>query len=259
MGLREKYSNEKINWDCLTEKNIIYFCRDALSSFVKSEKLKSGYENEILNMIKKKGLDNLDIHKTDIDDNNLLLYPVYNGAFKIVDFLLKSGKYDLTVYNKGVSKALTACVHLNGEKMLDYLLSYTLNNEYVVDMMDQAIYYTVAVENAKSKLFYSEIFKRLMLRVDGSEEGFLKIATNFFHSGSDLNKTKEAIIFFMENYSFDVEKKILLIDTLIEEKHKERFKFYAFFEKAQVFEQFKIKHVLEKEILDPSKVKSLKI
>lgn len=86
--LNKKYI-KKFKIEELKEKNIIYFCRDALSSSSMKEEnsLYHYYEEEILNIIK---LKEWDWFAEDIDNNNILLYPIYNNAFKIVEYLIEN-------------------------------------------------------------------------------------------------------------------------------------------------------------------------
>lgn len=171
--LLKKYP--KLNITEIREKDIIYFLRDALSTYgskTTKKRDRENYEKEIFEIIKSK---EWDWHKTDIDGCNMLCYSLYNRADEISDYLLDY-KYDITQYKKDVSHALGALVTLQG---FDYFEKIFTNNDihsnYLVNTYSIAMsrwehthncyyekYLKVFSKNEKIPFLKEEILKNLI-------------------------------------------------------------------------------------------------
>lgn len=198
--LNKKYKKE-FNIEEIKEKDIIYFCRDALSksSMREENSLYEFYEEEILNIIK---LKEWDWFAEDIDNNNILLYPIYNNAFKIVEYLIENGKYNLKEYNEKISRSLCSCIMLTGEKMQNYLISQNINEQYITDMTWQAYNMSARVID-KYKVDYINKTKELMkLNVE-----FDTILVNFIKV-NEFENVKDVFYQFLENHPMTIEEKV---------------------------------------------------
>lgn len=116
----------------LTEKDIIYICRDSLNP---QRNLKEDYEGEILQIIQSK---EWDWTVKDNDKCSILTYNVYNNAHSIVKYLLDNNKYDVRTYDKDTSDSICACISLIGQKMINNILEYDINPRYIDDMINKA-------------------------------------------------------------------------------------------------------------------------
>ena len=203
-ALEKKY-NKKILISELKTKDIIFFCRDALSYTV-SEKDKKIYEREILDLMKSM---KLDVSYKSIDGNNLLAYPVYNNAFKIVDYLLENNFYDLQNYNDDVSQAVCACIMLDGEKMMHKLLDLNINEKYINDMCFRA-YLMASVVFPDYKKSYEDKVKQLIDKTD-----FKEVLENFVKH-EDFSKCIEQYQLFLQEHPMDLKKKIEVVENVLQ-------------------------------------------
>ena len=202
-ALEKKY-NKKILISELKTKDIIFFCRDALSYTV-SEKDKKIYEREILDLMKSM---KLDVSYKSIDGNNLLAYPVYNNAFKIVDYLLENNFYDLQNYNDDVSQDVCACIMLDGEKMMHKLLDLNINEKYINDMCFRA-YLMASVVFPDYKKSYEDKVKQLIDKTD-----FKEILENFIKH-DDFSKCVNQYKLFLQDHPMDLKKKIEVVENVL--------------------------------------------
>lgn len=133
-----KYKYPDTDFENIKEKDIIYFCRDALNYDYKSNRLskdeialdKKKYENEILLLIKKqffKNGESWDWFRKDIDDNIILTYPIHNNSLMIVKFLLlltsNNGYiYNIKEYNQDICNAICSGINLKSDEVIEYIL-----------------------------------------------------------------------------------------------------------------------------------------
>ena len=203
-ALEKKY-NKKILISELKTKDIIFFCRDTLSYLISNED-KIIYEIEILQLMKSM---ELDVNYKSIDGNNLLAYPIYNNAFKIVDYLLENNFYDLQNYNDDVSQAVCACIMLDGEKMMHKLLDLNINEKYINDMCFRA-YLMASVVFPDYKKSYEDKVKQLIDKTD-----FKEVLENFVKH-EDFSKCIEQYQLFLQEHPMDLKKKIEVVENVLQ-------------------------------------------
>lgn len=201
-ALERKYK-QKLSLD-LTAKEIVYFCRDALSYGTKPEE-KVIYEKEILNLMKSK---DWDLSYKDIDGNNLLSYPIYNNAFDIVKYLIDNKLYNLQEYNQENSHAVCACIMLTGEKMMNYLVSLDINKEYLTDMTFRA-YSMSSNVMPEYKISYMNKASYLIEHTD-----FEKILSEFLKV-NEFDKYKEQYLVFLQEHPLELENKVKIIQAIL--------------------------------------------
>jgi hypothetical protein len=214
--LNNKYENI-FNFEKVTEKEIIYFCRDALNheSSNKDSFLKVFYEKEILELIK---LKEWDWFKEDIDKNNILTYPIYNNAFEIVKYLIENKKYNLKKYDTRISNALQASIILTGQKMQEYITSQDIHNDYVNDMIFKAYEMTSFVKSPYVQVYFEQAERLMMLNID-----FKKLLDNFLKI-NQFEKINNAFFNFLEKHPSHLEDKKIHISSaldLIEQNEKQ--------------------------------------
>lgn len=204
-ALEKKYL---VNLENITEKDIIYFCRDSLS-FNKSAQDKMIYEKEILEIIKSR---QWDYTVKDIDKNNMLLYPIYNNAFNIVSYLIENKKYNLQEYDKDVSRALCACIMPIGENMNDYILSKNIHNNYIGDMVFQA--YTMSISEGMKESFidYYKQKADFLLKQNASFENIL----HHFLETSEFPLYRNIFVNFLQEHPLNTEEKLDIIKPILE-------------------------------------------
>ncbi len=203
-ALEKKY-NKKILISELKTKDIIFFCRDALSYLISDED-KIIYEIEILQLMKSM---ELDVNYKSIDGNNLLAYPIYNNAFQIVDYLLENNFYNLKNYNASVSQAVCACIMLNGEKMMHKLLDLDLNEKYINDMCFRS-YVMASSVISEYKKNYEDKAKQLIDKTD-----FKEVLENFVKH-EDFSKCIEQYQLFLQEHPMDLKKKIEVVENVLQ-------------------------------------------
>ena len=213
----EKKYKKKFIVEEITEKDIIYFCRDALAHSLteknKGNNQKSIYEKEILSLIK---LKEWDWFAKDIDKNIILTYPVYNNAFTIVEYILENKKYNLEQYNEQCSGALKACIMLTGEKMQEYILSKNIHSEYITDMAFKA--YTMS-EYVMPK-YKNEYLKKA--------EELIQINTNFeklvmnFLKYDEFEKVRQTFYLFLEEHPLPIIDKREYIATVLQDIQEQK-------------------------------------
>lgn len=207
-NLEKKY-NKKFNLEELTEKDIIFFCRDNLN-YYNSENNRVIYEKEILNLIKTK---EWNWSVKDIDQNNILLYPVHNNAFTIVSYLIENKKYDLKKYDSDISKALCSSIMPIGEKMNQYLLSQDIHKEYISDMIFHAYNMSVSKNMKEEFVFYYKEKAQNLLKQDLN---FNKIFIQFL-SLHEFSNHKNNFQNFLESHPLDIEEKLLIVKNFLKE------------------------------------------
>lgn len=205
-ALEKKYS---INLDNITEKDIIYFCRDALAINKKNEN-KVIYEKEILEIIKSK---EWDWFTQDIDKNVILTYPIRNNAFNIVKYLLENKKYNLQEYNEKLSGAVKSCIALAGNEMCEYLLSQDLHQEYIEEMAFQAYIMSDYVVPQYRLTYLEKAIELTSLNTD-----FSKILNKFLNSFSseEFKKIKLSFVKFLDTHPLSKEEKLNIMKPIIE-------------------------------------------
>lgn len=204
-ALEKKYL---VNLENITEKDIIYFCRDALS--MNSLENKEEYEKEILELIK---LKEYDWFVQDLDKNVILTYPIRNNAFTIVKYLLDNKKYNLQEYNESLSGAVKSCILLTGEDMCDCLLSYNLHQDYIEDMAFQA-YIMSDYVSPKYRLTYVEKAVKLV----NYNTDFSKILDKFLNNfnSEEFKKVKLSFVKFLDTHPLSNQGKAEVMKPLIE-------------------------------------------
>lgn len=213
----EKKYKKKLSLNELREKDIIYFCRDSLHYGISQDK-KEVYEKEILSLIKMK---EWDWSVKDIDKNNMLLYPIYNGAFSIVKYLIENKKYNVQEYNEDISKAICSCIMPVGEKMSHYLLSKDIHTDYVSDMVFQA--YSMSIIDGMKKEYvdyYINKARDLLVK----KTNFNKILNQFLKT-NEFDKYEMSLLNFLENHPLDKEKKLEIVKSILDEGQKKSLSF----------------------------------
>ncbi len=195
INLQKKYPS--IILKNITEKDIIYFCRDALSK----KENHSLYDEEILNLIQYK---KWNWNHEDIDRNIILTYPVYNNSIKIVKFLFEN-VYDTKVYDEKISNALCACINLRGDEMLAFILSNEINKTYVDDLVYRCYFMSNrAVSYAKR---YVGMAEKIMKNSD-----FKYVANKIIHTDGMVNSFSH----FIFKHEMDKYEKIQVLNKLFE-------------------------------------------
>jgi hypothetical protein len=223
INLKEKYTNLKLS--NLTEKDIVYICRDALNK----EEDKSLYEDEILSLIKYK---KWNLKYKDIDGNILLTYPIFNNSIKIVKFLLKK-IYDSKVFNEDMSSAFSSCINIKpkSDEMLDFLVKMNINQRYIDNMLFQSylLYSRVTPNNTK---FFLNKADKLMPSSD-----FEFVSNKLFKNEGLV----EAFSHYIFNHEMVIEKKIEILEELIsKEVNSVSKKNNSFVEKQKEFDRLKL-------------------
>lgn len=205
--LEKKYS---INLNNVTEKDIIYFCRDALSTDIDNSK-KAIYEKEILELIKSK---EWNWFAQDIDKNVILTYPVRNNAFTIVKYLLENKKYNLEEYNEKLSGAVKACVSLVGDSMCEYLMSHNLHQDYLNDLAFKAYIMSDSVVPTYRLTYIEKAVKLVNMGTD-----FEKILYNFLNdfNSDDFKKVKLSFVKFLDTHPLSKEEKLNIMKPIIQQ------------------------------------------
>lgn len=219
--LNKKYKKQ-LNIEDITEKDIIFFCRDALSHSLTKENKNSNekaiYEEEILSLIK---LKDWNWFAKDIDKNIMLTYPVYNNAFTIVKYLLENQKYNLEEYNEEISRALQSCIMLTGEKMQEYLLSKKIHSEYITDMAFKAYTMSDYVMPEYKSAYLKKAQELIQLNTN-----FEKVLVNFIKY-DEFEKVKQSFYLFIEEHPLPIKDKIqhvaIILNNLKEKKSGARF------------------------------------
>lgn len=207
--LNKKYKKQ-LNIEDITEKDIIFFCRDALSHSLtkenKNNNKKAIYEKEILSLIK---LKDWNWFAKDIDKNIIFTYPVYNNSFTIVEYLLDNQKYNLKEYNEEISGSLQSCIMLTGEKMQEYLLSKKIHSEYITDMAFKA--YTMSdYVMPEYKITYLKKAQELIQL----NTNFEKLLINFIKY-YEFEKVKQSFYLFLEEHPLPVKDKRKYVATIL--------------------------------------------
>jgi hypothetical protein len=205
----EKLKKRYLSFDFsnLTEKNIIYMCRDCLDP---KRNLKTDYESEILQIIQSK---EWDWTVTDIDKCTILTYPIRNNAYSIVKYLLDNSKYDLKTYDIDTSHSLTACILLVGEKMTQNIIRYDIHPRYIDDMLNKAYLYASSMSKQDDCDKYLKIAKLLLERNvelnNINPSAFTGVISHIILNNNEnkhqyLNK---ALHHLLEDYPLDIRKK----------------------------------------------------
>jgi hypothetical protein len=198
----------------ISEKDIIYFLRDAMSDVHYSGKIndkervaKSFYEPEILTLVTAK---EWDWHYTDIDKCNILTYALYNKVDEVANYLINH-KYDLSVYSKDVSDALTATIRMNN---IDYFKKIVdlenIHPQYLVNLNVHS--YMAKAANPTGLGCYNDYLSTL----------------STIHQPDIIQKTIEAVVDsnhdfdkFLELQQFNTELFIEITDNVLDEKIKD--------------------------------------
>jgi hypothetical protein len=203
-NLAKKYP--KVDFNNLTEKNIIYFCRDALSYYnTDHDSKKAVFEAEILEIIKSK---EWNWNATDIDKNIILTYPVYNYSLPIVQYLLENEKYNIKEYNKTISNALGSSITIFGGVTLNYLLN--LEDMDIMYRTDLAIK-SYQVASGVEMNYHKQNYLEKALAIFQTETLFTNIVGDFVAFPSNYKNIKEPLHHLLENHPLDIDSKVNIV------------------------------------------------
>ncbi len=183
----------------ITAKDVIFICRDAFKSEVDA-----ALENELLNLVQQK---DWAWYARDIDNNIILTYPIFNGSKKIVDYLIKSKKYDISEYNPTLSNALGACISLKGEEILDYLLDNNLNFKYKNELITKAL---VMASKVKEEKYFDKYIRYADKMI--SDCDFIEVAKSIIYPSNP-----DVFNYFLFNHPLNNEEKVVFAKNMLEE------------------------------------------
>jgi hypothetical protein len=228
--LKQKYS--KHNFDNITEKNIIYFCRDALSYYASPKD--PDYEKEILELIKQK---DYDWFINDNDGNIILTYPILNDAFTILDYLISNKKYDLSVYNNKINDSILASIRKTGKKMIKYLLNQNIHPNYITNM---ALTSFKMSDHISSPNNYNYI-KNALFILNKAPQTAITFEYIFSNMIRNPVTSGNSLIYLLNEHKLNNNEKIQIIDLFFEEDKNSRYplKLNKIEEKIKTIEKWK--------------------
>lgn len=230
--LKQKFPNQDFNH--ISEKDIIFMSRTCLA---KRDINYHYYEKEILEIIQSK---NWNWEEKDIDGCNLLTYPIYNQAFNIVNYLINEKKYDLSLYRKDISTALSASIMLNG-MMLEKLLTYSLHQDYPYELLKKVYSFILIMthnENDEYRNIYLKHSKTILSTMN--QPDYKRILKDMMEISEDKYNLAYLVIYFLENMEIKETDKLKYIEELKEESTMQNNKrMWSDLEKWKLAEQLK--------------------
>ena len=223
-NLKKRYPT--FNFREITEKDIIYFCRDALSD---SGIDPTFYEEEILNIIKSK---KWDLEYKDIDGNIILTYPIFNNSIRIVKFLLDY-IYDAKVFKEDMNQSFCSCLNIKpkSDEMISFLVKANINQKYKDNMLLQSYFLSSRALN--------NYYKDSLNNADK-----LMIGSNFEFVANKLINSEglvEAFSHYIFKHEMIVDKKIEVLDKIFSKELNDFKKINDSLKgKQEEFERFKL-------------------
>jgi len=243
-----KYKYPDTDFENIKEKDIIYFCRDALnydykykSPRLSKEQIvldKKKYENEILLLIKReffKNSENWDWYKKDIDDNIILTYPIHNNSLMIVKFLLSltsvNGQiYNIKEYNQDICNAICSGINLKSDEVIEYILKEEIHEDYVSTLIKKNYDMISRVSND-----YKEKYNKKFDYLFNYKCNFEKVIELFVCDRENFLNIKLMLNDFLDNYPIEDELKRKHINQFLENELIQKNKNHPFLQERVLF------------------------
>lgn len=203
-----KKLNPHLDFSQLNTDDFLDLCSQYLSPYIDDTELLKNLESEIFNLIKSK---EWEWERTDFHGANILAYSISGKSYDIVEYLLKNEKYNLTKYDESISEALSYCISLQGEKMLENILNnYPVDNLYINDMLLKS--YSLASMMDEMELRNNFLEKANILCI--KTKYFNGVINSFINKSEDY-PDKNVLYHFLEQQKLSIEEKIELLQQYI--------------------------------------------
>jgi glycine cleavage system protein P-like pyridoxal-binding family len=242
-----------------TEKDIMYAMRTASDSIGSyndcSDEYKEKFQQSIIKRLKAK---EFDYYAKDIDNNILLTYAIYNKHLKVAQYMLDN-HYDLLTFREDVKNAIVACVLLDHNERLNFLLdNYELHPKYKEQIVLKSYIFACRMTKEENKNQYLDNANKLV----DAQMHFNTIMFQLIESRETehLEGIVEMFLHFLDLHPLPKAEKIALTDELLDKPfHRVEMKKYQIEDKRKVYENWKLVHTLEKDLKDTNNHSSTKM